>query len=425
MKCIMKLMTLLFLFITPISYAQQNSATKIIMDDEIESVIKEIVMPLFNAADISPENINVVIIDDNTLNAAVVSSNTIIIHTKLLLFSEKPDSIAGVMAHEIGHIAAGHLSNKYDDFKQQQLLTLLGNTAGILTSLIGGNQDLGRALSMGGQGLAIQTTLKHSRIYESVADECAMKYLKMTKYGTNGLKLVLSELQKYDAPQMMSHQYLLTHPLSMSRLLNLETSGVIDNSELHKFNKKFSKAITKLKAFKQKPAYILKIYKNDNSDNGLYARSIALYRQSDFNEALVLLDILSEKNNQDPYILELKGEILHNSGQIYKAIKVFKQALVLKPHSHIMRASLANSLLALNTKQSVNEALQQYSAILIEQPNNIYVLGQLAKAYKQNHNLIQAYVTLIKKAQLMNDKKEISKYQTLLQEQLGKIKLKE
>ena len=82
----------------------------LIRDTEIENTIRAYATPLFTVAGLDAAAVNVHIVDDSRLNAFVAGGMNLFVNTGLLMSSDNPDAIIGVLAHETGHIAGGHLA---------------------------------------------------------------------------------------------------------------------------------------------------------------------------------------------------------------------------------------------------------------------------------------------------------------------------
>src|SRR4051794_36579013 len=80
-----------------------------IRDAEIETDIRNLAAPIFRAAGLQPQDVGVYMIDDKDLNSFVAGGQAIFINTGLILKAEQPNQLIGVIAHETGHIAGGHV----------------------------------------------------------------------------------------------------------------------------------------------------------------------------------------------------------------------------------------------------------------------------------------------------------------------------
>ena len=100
----------------------QVQALSIIRDDEVESTIKQLVIPLLKSAGIPHDAVNVYILNDQNVNAFVFGGQNIFINTGLINFSNNPETLLGVLAHEIAHIAGAHIIAKKEQIEIRALL---------------------------------------------------------------------------------------------------------------------------------------------------------------------------------------------------------------------------------------------------------------------------------------------------------------
>ncbi|MCK5793002.1 MAG: M48 family metalloprotease, partial [Ketobacter sp.] len=172
-----------------------SHARSLIRDAETEYVLRLYTNPILEAAGIAPEAVRLFIINDPSINAFVAGGQNIFIHTGLILKSEKPDMLIGVLAHETGHIAGAHLTRltqKLDDVSLGAILsTILGTAA-----TIGGSGDLGSAILTGGQNIAQLELLAHIRSNEQAADQAALSYLDANGISASGMIAMFELLQR-------------------------------------------------------------------------------------------------------------------------------------------------------------------------------------------------------------------------------------
>src|SRR4029077_2594875 len=91
------------------AHAQQEGPP-VVRDAEIEQLLREYTQPILRAAGLAQQNVQVVIINDRSFNAFVADGRRIFVNGGALMEAESPNQIIGVLAHESGHIAGGHLS---------------------------------------------------------------------------------------------------------------------------------------------------------------------------------------------------------------------------------------------------------------------------------------------------------------------------
>ena len=119
------------------------------------------------------------IVNDPSINAFVAEGQNMFIHTGLLMQLDVPNEVIGVMAHETGHMAGGHLVRTAQGAKAAMIPMLLSMAAGI-AAIAAGAGDAGSAILMGGQQIAQRTFLAFTRTQEASADQAAVRYLSAT-----------------------------------------------------------------------------------------------------------------------------------------------------------------------------------------------------------------------------------------------------
>ncbi len=107
---LLKLYRLLLIIFLSFFFGKLFAKQVFIRDAEIEEFLRDVTIPIAKAADLNYNNIKIFIIKDSNINAFVSGGQNIFINTGLITKFKKPGAIIGVIAHEIGHIKAGHLA---------------------------------------------------------------------------------------------------------------------------------------------------------------------------------------------------------------------------------------------------------------------------------------------------------------------------
>lgn len=142
----------------------------VIRDQEIEDTLGIYARPVFEEAGLSPGNIDFILVQDENLNAFVAGGQNIFIHTGLILQTSGPEELVGVIAHETGHIASGHLFRTQEAIEDLTIQTMLANIIGLAAAAGAKSGEAGIALGSAGSSIAMRMMLRHSRIQESAAD---------------------------------------------------------------------------------------------------------------------------------------------------------------------------------------------------------------------------------------------------------------
>ena len=159
----------------------------IVRDTEIESIIVNYVTPVFRAARLDPDSIQIFIVKDDSLNAFVMNGQKIFIHSGLLIESESAEEIIGVIAHETGHIAGGHLSRRRNALSNFSISNFLSFALAGAATIATKRSDVGTALVGVGQTIGQRSFFSYNRAQESAADYAAVRFLEKAGISALGL----------------------------------------------------------------------------------------------------------------------------------------------------------------------------------------------------------------------------------------------
>lgn len=367
------LATLVLALVAPVSpaSAQQTARRSFIRDAEVENTIRAFSTPLFQAAGLDPEAVRIHLLVDPSLNAFVAGGQNMFFHTGLLVRSEHPGQLIGVIAHETGHISGGHLIRIQDAVGNASTEALMGMLLGAALGAASGRGDLGAAVMMGSQEVAVRNLMAFSRTQEGSADQAGMSFLDSTGQSAKGF-LEFFEILGDQELLVAARQdpYVRTHPLTRDRVANVRDhvakSPYTNVPARPEFVEMHRRMRAKLFAFLEPPVRTYQRYKDtDNSLESRYARAIASYRKPDMDTALPLVDALIAERPKDPYFWELKGQMLFENGRGGEALEPYRQSVKLLPDNALLRFGLAqveveqeDSALLADAKANLNKALQ-------------------------------------------------------------------
>ncbi|MDP7468346.1 MAG: M48 family metalloprotease, partial [Alphaproteobacteria bacterium] len=321
--------------------ALAGDARALIRDEEIETTIRFWSAPIFHAANLDPDAVAVYIVSETALNAFVSGGQNIFLTSGLLMRSESPGQVKGVIAHEAGHIAGGHLARLQEALKHAQLESIIAMVlgAGIIAGSGGEAGGAGGAVIMGGQEIAGRNLLKYTRGQEAAADQAAMSYLDRTGQSSKGMEDFMRILAQHEAIYVgQSDPYLRSHPMTRDRVEvignHVANSRWSDVPEPPQSVLAHARMRAKLLAFLEPLDRTLKEYpESDTSLPARYAQAIAYYRKGNLARALPLVGGLIAEHPDDPYFHELRGQMLFENGHLAEAVQSYKVAVGLKPDS--------------------------------------------------------------------------------------------
>lgn len=386
----------------------------LIRDAEIERNLKILIHPVLDVAGIDRNAFRLFIVQDESLNAFVAGGQNIFIHTGLLLRAENYSQVMGVMAHETGHIAGGHLVRRQQDLQaiaeQSWVLQLLAGAALAL-----GRGDAGIAILGAGAQVFQRSALAYTRIQERSADQAGLTYLTQLGVSSQGLLDFFKILQGEQRLQLdgQPNPYLQSHPLTRERIeavaaflrSNPPTTG--SNPE---FATAFGRIRAKLGGFLLPPEKLFRLYpKADNSFPARYARAVNEFRFGDASVALRQMDGLIADYPKDPFLFELRGQIRLESPELSKNGRAqyladYQQALALAPSAALIRLGLAQAWLADESASGARQALPYLTEVLRQEPNYGQAWRQEAIARGRVGEIGKSALALAELALLQGDK---------------------
>jgi predicted Zn-dependent protease len=394
-----------------------NAGIPMIRDTEIEQLLRDYTNPILRAAGLGAQNIRVVIISERTFNAFVMDGRRIFVNSGALLDSTTPNQIIGVLAHETGHIAGGHLAKLRQELANIQTAALIGMLAGA-GALIAGASSGGGSSGLAQAGAAAMSApmeaarrslLSYQRTQEEAADRAGVKFLNDSGQSSKGMyetfKRFADQIQ-FTASRI--DPYLQSHPLPMERVRALEvlakSSPLWDKKDPSELQLRHDLMRAKLSAFMERPETVARKYPlTDTSLAARYARAITGYRHYDIRSALAQMDSLIQVQPNNPYFWELKGQALIETGRPADAIAPLRHAMTLAPNAPLIQIMLGQALVASNNPKVADEAINLLRNALAREPETPEGYTQLAMAYGRKGDLAQADLASAQAAFTRND----------------------
>ncbi len=348
----------------------------LLRDAEIETSIRTWATPIWQAAGLDPTAVHIYIVSDPELNSFVAGGQNLFLNTGTLLRSETPNQLIGIMAHESGHMAGGHLARSEEALKNATIESIIGLVAGVAAGAATGSGAPAVAGMLGGESMAQRSFLAFSVTQEASADQAALTFLDRSHQSARGL-LQFFEILQQEELLSAAHQdpYLRTHPLTSQRVEYVRNhvlhSPYSDNKDPPEWMEMHRRMKAKLAGFLHPPQETLAALKPDDTSIATrYERAIAEYRIPDLKKAVAEIDALIRDEPNNPYFRELKGQMLFENGHIGDAVAPYEEAVRLKPDNALLRIEAAQVQLETNDPALVPKALTNLNnAIQFEDRN--------------------------------------------------------
>jgi predicted Zn-dependent protease len=375
----------------------------VIVDDEIEEILTDWISQIFKVAGLKGHQPKIYLIVNPEINASASIGGVIVIHTGLISRCENAAQFLGVLAHEVGHIAGGHVSRLDQAYKEALIPASAAVILGGALAAVTGNPTLLAAGLMGSSHGFERSMLKFSRTQETSADHAAMEYLNRLGWGVTGMRdffRVLGEKTAYYASTMSP--YALSHPLTSERIGCVEhyASSHSDQNPPEAIEKSFQRLKGKIVGFFEPSKAVL----NNparwklSEEGKKYAKSIALYRMGRYAEALTELDHLIKTASGNPWYDEMKGEILFDTGKMTESIDTLKKAVQKRPQAKYLKIILAHALLESKASGAAEEARSLLIPITQKDPENTFAWKLLAQAHGKGNNYGDARLAMAEEA---------------------------
>jgi predicted Zn-dependent protease len=363
----------------------------LIRDTEIEQLLREYTQPILKAAGLQSQNIKVVLINDRSFNAFVADGKRIFINTGALADSTTPNQIIGVLAHESGHIAGGHLSKLRQELATVQTAMLIAMLLGAAAMAVGGSAggtggaaQAGAAAISGAPQVAMRSLLSYQRAHEEAADRAAVKFLNTTNQSAKGM---YETFKRFADNSMFSSRladpYAQSHPMPTERIAALaeiaSTSPLWEKKDSPELQARHDMMRAKLSGFMESPQTVAR-----------YARAITTYRHSDLRAAVSQIDALIAIQPNNPYFYELKGQALLEGAKPAEAVAPLRRAAQMSHDPTLIQLMLGQALVATNDPKHSEEAITILRNALAREPDAPQAYQQLAMAYGRKGDVAQA-----------------------------------
>jgi len=409
------------LALAPVSpaLAQDNKGPPTLRDTETEQLLRDYTRPILRVAGLEKQNIQPVIINNGTFNAFVADGRRIFVNYGAILQSETPNQLIGVLAHETGHLAGGHLSKLREQLAQAQtqmiIAMLLGAGAMVAGARSGssnnGLANAGAAAVAGPQEMIRRSLLSYQRQQEENADRAGVKFLTATGQSAKGM---YETFKRFTSESLFAatgaDPYLQSHPMPAERVAALEelarASSFWEKKDDPALQLRHDMIRAKISAFMERQDTVFRRYPLSNdSAPARYARAITTYLHGDLRSALTQIDALIQQQPTNAYFHELRGQALLEGGRPADAIVPLRRAAQLSNNAPLIEMLLGQALVATDNKAYTDEAVAILRAAVARETEAPLGYAQLAMAYGRRGDYAEADLASAQAAFLRGDNK--------------------
>jgi predicted Zn-dependent protease len=399
-----KLLLATTILLTPMPVLGQG----LVRDAEIEATLRAYSDPIFVAAGLAPKDVKIYLVGDRSLNAFVTNGQNVFLHTGLILETQTPNQLKGVIAHETGHISGGHLARSDAAMRAAMTPAYITVALGLL-AMAAGAPDAGAALLASSQQFALLSFFTFTRVQESSADQAAVTFLEKTGQSARGLTEFFTKFRYNEIlGEARREPYFRSHPLSGDRIQALQNrvneqqyrDAVDSPADIDRLKM----AHAKIQGFLYTPARtFVKYPQSDQSIYARYARAVAAFRAPDLVTAARETNKLIVEQPNNPYFHELLGQIYYENGKAVESVTPNRRAVELAPNEALLRVGLARSLIATEKADLRIEAEANLREALRLEGDNAFAWNQLAIIADRNGQTGLARLATAEEAYALGD----------------------
>ena len=392
------------------------AAQSILRDAETEALLQDMMDPLTVAAGLQRGQVRVHLLGDRSINAFVAGSQDVYVFSGLIEAADTAEEVQGVLAHELGHITGGHIVRFSEGARAATGISLLSLLLGAAVMAAGGG-EAGMGIMMAGQQAALGKCLAFTRVQESTADAAGSQYLSKAGISGRGSLAFFKKLQnlefRYGIKQDDDQAYGRTHPMSGDRIQTLREVYVVDPAWEKPadpdIERRFQRVKAKLSGFVSEPERTLRKYpESDTSVPARYARAYAWHKSAYPQKALGEVEGLLQTDPNDPYFLELEGQILLESGRPQEALPALRKAVTNSRSQPLIAASLGHALIATEDPANFAEAEQVLKTAVALDNQNPFAWYQLGIVYANKGDQARAALASAERYQLQGGQSELA-----------------
>lgn len=394
----------------------------LIRDTETERLMRGYLDPLLVAAGLQPKAVTFYLVNDDSINAFVAEGQNVFIHTGTLMELESPNEIIGILAHETGHMSGGHLVRTTQGVRAALIPMLLSMALGAAAMTV--SPDAGMAIIMGSQQIAQREFMRFSRTQESAADQAGLRYLLATHQSGRGM---LKVFRRFEEQEILSDRYIdkfaLSHPASRERMdaleAQIETSPYAAAADTPQAVMALAMVRAKLRGYIENPQAVLYTYPTtDTSKPARYARAMAYFRMPDMQKALAEIEGLVADEPNNPYFLEMLGQINVEMNHVAEGIEPYRKAVKLLPDAPQIRVALAAAMLATEDAKLTAQAKVELETALRQDKDDAYAWYLLAQAHERQGLTGKAKLATAERFFALANYREAMRFAYLAQQQL-------
>ncbi|WP_018415503.1 M48 family metalloprotease [Teredinibacter turnerae] len=364
-------------------------------DPFIQVYVENMVRKLAAYSELKDRRLDILVIENPTLNAFAVPGGIIGVNTGILKFADTEEQMSSVIAHELAHLSQRHYARQVEKQQNSSTTYLAAFLASILLGVAAGT-DAGIAAISATQAAALDSQLRFSRQMEQEADRLGMETLVRSGMDPYAMAGMFENMLRATRFQRRPPEFLLSHPVTESRVTEARLRA-------QQYPSKPPLPVEEYDLIKAR-AYLLHEKNHQTAVNmfesemrgtqfdrvaARYGLVLALTRNGETERATREIAPLLAQEKDNVYFQIAKADIYAESGDFAAARKVLEANLKKLPNSHPLNTRYAEVLMMSGDYQTCKDVLRAH---VQRRPKDDYIWYLTAEVEGLAGNIYEVHV---------------------------------
>jgi predicted Zn-dependent protease len=357
----------------------------LISDPLIQEYTELLIYRLSEYSQVEDRYFNVLLIDDNSLNAFAAPGGIIGVNGGLFINADNEGQFSSVLAHELAHLSQRHFARNVLRSQDSNLASILVMVSSIAIGILSNNPN---AMAFGPAFLQTQS-LRYSRLFEKEADRVGFANLVRAGYNPNSMGEMfenMNDLRRLSGD--LPPEFLLTHPLSTSRINDAfnaaegisEDGTKTDSLEYSLIKSRLDIRYEKIPSNSLR--YFNSLVENTRSDANLYGLALSHKVNNDYKKSISLINELINKYPKNLFLNTSKVEILTEANQYEAALDLANKFLEISPKNFPLSIAKSKLLLQMKRYFESEEIIRDQILRRNDNPELWFLLSEIQRSSK-------------------------------------------
>ena len=364
----------------------------ILDDPQLQQYLQDLGRQLSSHSDNPALHFGFYVIDDDEINATTLPGGFIVVNSGLILLTDSEDELAGVIAHEVGHVTQRHLARQLEDQKDRAFINVATMLAAVVAASRANDPDVAVGALASAQASIIQHQINYTRGDEEEADRVGIATLARAGFQPQGMVDFFAVMQKSSSLNGYDRipEFLMDHPLDLNRMTEAENRASQLHVALRPDSRSYELMKMRLEAMQNNDSTTQQLTdfqgrvdqaKGWQQVAARYGQALVYQKAGRYGDAVAAMRNLAKQyDDVIAFRIGLADALIH-AGQMQAGIASYADAMKLFPDSAPLVLSYANDLVDAGRPKDAIGLLLPLSLDSHSEPEAVHLL---AKAYDKD-----------------------------------------